>query len=317
MSDDLRLGLVGAGRWGRNLVATIARLPGVRLAAVASRNPETAGRVPPACAVEPDWRALLDPRRIDAVIVATPPATHGAIARAAIAAGLPVLVEKPLTMDPREARELREAAAASGGFVMVDHTHLFHPAWRALKRAAPGFGRVRAIDGLAGNMGPFRGDAPPLWDWGAHDVALCLDLVGGPAVAVRARCVDHRRTAEGLGEVVEVDATFGGVPARLRFGNLMPRARRMAVQLDRGVLVYDDLAEHKLVAHEGAEDAGCGRPGEPLPFEPGLPLTVAVGEFCAAAAAGSRSLEDLDRAVQVVEILGRCSESLDLAETLP
>lgn len=195
---------------------------------------------------------------------------------------------------------------------MVDHTHLFHPAYRALKVAAKGHGAIGAIHGLAGNHGPFRTDAPVLWDWGAHDAAMALDLMGVRPDSVDARRIDHRHLPEGLGEVVEIRAGFpGGVQAILRFGNLLPKTRRLVVHLEAAVLVYDDLAEHKLMVHPpSAAFADPGTTGEALPCEPLLPLNVAVGEFASAVRAGSRSLADLDLGVAVVELLARCESAL-------
>ena len=88
----LKLGLVGAGRWGRNYVRTIATLDGLRLAAVASRNPETATLVPPHCHIVTDWHDLIAMPGIDGIIIASPPATHAEILLAAIAAGKHVAV---------------------------------------------------------------------------------------------------------------------------------------------------------------------------------------------------------------------------------
>ena len=312
MAGELRLGLIGAGRWGRNYIKTIAGLEGVRLARLASRNPSSPQLVAGDCAIEDDWRAMLGRGDLDAVIVATPPALHAAMVQAAVERALPVLVEKPLTLDLREAEALRAFAGARGGFVMVDHTHLYHPAYRALKHAAPGFGAIRALHCFSGNFGPFRADAPVLWDWGAHDVAICLDLLGSAPVELHARCLEARRTPEGLGQVLELRASFPpAVPAILRFGNIVPKTRRLVVNLERAVLVYDDMAQHKFLAHppSGPEEPPRG-PGEPLPYEARLPLDCVVSEFASAVRAGNRPPRDLDLGVEVVRVLERCQEDL-------
>src|SRR5229473_890850 len=110
MATPVRLGLIGAGRWGRNYLRTIAATPGVRLARLASRNPDSVRLAPADCAVTPDWRDLLDRNALDGVIIATPAALHAEMALAAMDAGLPVLVEKPLTMDIAQARALGRKA---------------------------------------------------------------------------------------------------------------------------------------------------------------------------------------------------------------
>ncbi len=304
----LRLGLIGAGRWGRNYIKTIAAVPGVRLAMLASRNPQSAALVPAGCTLTHEWRDLLGPGGVDALIVATPPAMHAEMVHAAVARSLPVLAEKPLTMNLREATALRDFVAAQAGFVMVDHTHLYSPAYRELKRSALRCGAITAIASRAGNMGPFRGDAPVLWDWGAHDVALCLDLLGVGPDTVNASLIDSRATPEGLGEVVEIHAAFpGAVPAVLTFGNILAKTRRLTVHLERATLIYDDLAADKLVRYPPCEPFTQPRaPGEPIFTEPRLPLACAVAEFAAAVEAGSRSMRDLDLSVEVVRVLADC-----------
>src|SRR5262245_34852865 len=148
--------------------------------------------MPPGCRRHADWRDLLDAGAVDAIIVASPPQLHAEMANAAVDAGLPVLIEKPLTMDLGEATALRDRAEERRALVMVGHTHLYHPAYRALKALAPRYGAILGIDAEAGNLGPYRSDVPVLWDWGPHDVALCLDLLGTKPARSSARVVERR-----------------------------------------------------------------------------------------------------------------------------
>lgn len=309
MGEPLRLGLIGAGRWGRNFIRTIASVQGVRLAALASGNPASRLLVQADCRIERDWRLILDRALIDAVIIATPPALHAAMAAAAVEAGLPVLVEKPLTMNLAEANFLRDLVAKRNGFMMVDHTHLFHPAYRRLKEELQASGAIRALATRAGNMGPFRREAPVLWDWGAHDVAMCLDLLGASPSELAARRIEVGRTEAGEGENIELCLGFAGVEATIIIGNLMPKCRRLAARTDGEIVVYDDLAEHKLTRYQGL--AGWPTPlnaGQVLPVPVLLPLTQVVEDFAAAVAIGARASPDLG--VAVVQVLANCSELL-------
>lgn len=308
MTLPIRLGLIGAGRWGRNYIKTIAALEGVRLARLTSRNPESVALVDSGCIISADWRELITCSDLDGVIIATPPALHAEMARAAVAAGLPVLVEKPLTLSLAEAQDLRDFVAARAGYVMVGHTHLFHPAYRALKQIAPQYGAVRAIRAEAGNHGPFRPEVPVLWDWGAHDIAMCLDLLGTLPAQSNARVVDRRQLDEGVGEIVEIRLDFPGeIPAHIRVGNILPRQRRFTVQCDTATLVYDDLVSAKLtvIPSGSGHFAAC-----PIDVAPDLPLSVVVREFANAIANGSRDLSSLDLAVRVVKVLATCDERL-------
>ena len=91
--SDIRLGLIGAGRWGRIYMNTLDQMADVALSALASSNPQSRDLVGEDVALHEDWRDLVNAGGVDGVIVATPPASHAEIVHAALEAGLPVLVE--------------------------------------------------------------------------------------------------------------------------------------------------------------------------------------------------------------------------------
>lgn len=308
-----RLALVGAGRWGRNYIRTMAELPQVRLTRVASRNADNAALLPPGCVLDADWRVTVAAADVDAVIVATPPQTHAVIAAAALAAGKAVLVEKPLTLDPAEARALAEQAHEAGLLAWVEHTPLFNPAFRALRQALPRVGRVGAIRSQAGNHGPFRADVPVLWDWGAHDLAMILALTGGNMpMAIAARHTRREWVEGGQGAVVEVELTFAdGLHASAVFGNLCERSRKLAVYGDAGTLLFDDLAADKVTFHPPQSPADWPTfPVEVLDWDPTPPLTRAICDFVAALD-GSGDDGNLDFGVVVVTLLDLCAKAAD------
>jgi predicted dehydrogenase len=292
----VRLGLAGAGRWGRIYIRSIAALDGARLACVASRNPETAALVPAGCRVAGDWRELLDPAAIDGLIIATPPATHAQIACAAIARGIPVLIEKPLALSSAEARTILDAARKSRVHALTEHTHLFSPAFRALKGLVERYGGVREIRGEAGNRGPYRKDVSVLWDWGPHDVAMCLDLLQSVPAAAACTVLEHRETGEGMHETVSIALSFpSGVPASIVLSNTREKTRRFSVRCSAATLVYDDLSPHKLTVD-----------GAPVAVAPDLPLSVALREFIAGIGQPVRDYRSLELGVAVVEVLEAC-----------
>ena len=296
-----RLGLVGAGRWGRNIVRTVAESRRSALVGVASRNPNTSDIVPRDCRIVDDWHELISGVDLDGVIVATPPALHPQIVLFALKAGLPVLVEKPLALSVEEARRIRAVAGESAGSVMVDHTYLFHPAWTELKRRRPQLGPIRAIRSVGGNLGPFRAETTVLWDWGPHDVSMCIDLIEGTPEVVAARRVRTEQTPEGRGELLHLALDFAMTRAEIEIGNLMSkRTRRFEVEFAGTTAVIDDTAEHKL---------RCG--GRAIPIDGTPPLTVVIDAFVDAIAADSFDDQSLDLAVRVVDALERCDAALE------
>jgi predicted dehydrogenase len=227
---------------------------------------------------------------LDALVIAAPPAVHAEIALAAIDAGRPVLVEKPLTLDVASAERIVARAAERGVLVMVDHVHLFHAAYRALKRSVAAQGGVREIRAEAGDRGPHRPDVSVLWDWGSHDVAMCIDLLGIEPEAVDAECLERRRVGGAIGERLRLVLRFpGDVVARIGLSTLDEHQRRFDVHLDSQVLRYDGS----------------------VPAAPGdLPLTRAVLEFAEAARNGLAPLQSVRLGAAVVRTLARCDERL-------
>ncbi len=315
----LRLGLIGAGRWGRVYIRTIEGMSGLELALLCSSNPESKSLVSPSCRITSDWREVAASGEIDGVIVATPPALHARMVEEAVRSGLPVMVEKPLTIDFGEARRLEEIVGEAGVPVLVDHIHLFHPAYRALKREAADMGAVRHILSEGGNRGPFRKDASALWDYGPHDLALCLDLLGASPARITAERVVSQSTEEGYGEVVSLALEFaGGIRAEISAGNLMDeKRRRFAVWFEKGALVFDDLAGHPLVRYETGGDSsgggglgGPGGAGHPITVSPTLPLTAALEAFASGIRGKGGEGFGLALGVEIVRLLGECEAQL-------
>lgn len=299
-SSPVRLGVVGAGRWGKICLRALSAMPAADVTAVASGNPETAALVPPGCRVVPDWRELIGSAGLEGLIVATPPATHAEIAAAALEAGLPVFVEKPLTQSAEEARRLQALAGARGTRVFfTDHIHLFSPAFRRLKELAAEAGPILAVEGRAGNHGPYRRDSSVLWDWGAHDMAMLIDLFGAAPDRVSARRLERRAVGNDEGETIGLELSFGASPATVVVSTLCDKTRRFAVHCEAGRFLYDDLAPAKLT-----------RDGVPVPIDATPPLTLALGEFAAAIRDGGSHTAGLGLGVLVVEALERAAAAL-------
>jgi len=240
----VRLGLVGAGRWGKNYISTIATLPHVTLCRLASRSDQAQNLVGPQCTVSTDWRDIIDADDLDGLVLAVPPQVQVEIALHAIKAKLPVLLEKPMAIYIDDAVRLRDAAAKRNVPLMVDHIYLFHPAFQALKQEVSRHGPIRKIRSVGGNAGPYRSILPPLWDWAPHDVAMCLDLLDEFPHTIQA----HRLRAQGKGEVYSITLDFASGPqATITTGNGMAqKTREMVVECDEGSWLFDDLAPNKL-----------------------------------------------------------------------
>lgn len=304
MSTTIRLGLIGVGRWGRVIARALNDIPGARLTHLASRRSESVDSVPPGCTVTGDWRSVATAADLDGVIIASPASLHAEMAAVALDAGLAVFVEKPLAMSLQDAEGLLALARDRGGVLQVDHLDVANPAWIALKELVPGIGEITSVECRFGGPGPFRTDTPPLWDWGPHPVALCLDLLGAP-IAVRTHHAISRQTELGLLQRVEFDLAFReGSTARIVTGNgFDTRERRLTVHGRESSLVYDDNAAHKLLKLDrGALLA--------VPIEPTLPLTRALVGFVEAIQADAPDVAGGVLGRDVVQVLARVDRQI-------
>ncbi|MDH3254264.1 MAG: Gfo/Idh/MocA family oxidoreductase [Acidobacteriota bacterium] len=312
MSDKaIAVGLVGAGVWGRAYIRTIDRMPGVELAMLASSHPESAGLVRPGCVLRSEWRDLVSADVIDGLIVATPPASHAEIASEGIEAGKAVLVEKPLTLSVSEARSLLDTARRHNAFVMVDHTHLYHPAFESLvERLRNANATVTSIIANAGADGPFRHDTSVLWDWGPHDIAMCLAVLGCLPVGIHAARLEQRDTERGCGETVQIELEFSaGQAASITVSNLLAaKQRRFEVDTRGATYTYDDQSEPNLAILDKATDRL-----ESVAVDPVMPLTRVVETFAEGIRRGSQDRTGLEMGADIVAILATCQQQLDSA----
>jgi predicted dehydrogenase len=240
----LKLGVIGAGVWGRNHVRTAAGLADAELAAVCDTREQvrqTVARQYPATFVTDDADALL--QRVDAVIIASPAKTHAEFAQRAIAAGKPCLVEKPFALRVADAEAVAQAADAGDVPVLVGHLLVFHPAVDALRAlvAAGELGRVLYMYGLRVNLGQVRADENALWSFGPHDVSVALHLLGEAPVRVTAQGSSYLQP--GVEDVVFLHMEFAsGTMAHVQLSWLDPhKERKLTVVGDRKMVVFDDM----------------------------------------------------------------------------
>lgn len=192
MSSAIRVGLVGYGFSGKTFHAPlIAAVPGLVLAAIASSDATKVLADHPAMLVYPDPQALIAADDIDLVVVATPNDTHAPLARAAILAGKPVVVDKPFTLDLHEARDLLALAAQYGVLLSVFHNRRWDSDFLTI-RAAITEGVVGDVTHFESHFDRFRPTVRDRWreragagsgvwfDLGPHLVDQALQLFGLP-----------------------------------------------------------------------------------------------------------------------------------------
>jgi predicted dehydrogenase len=175
----VRVGLVGLGYWGPNLVRNFSSLRECQVTAICDRNPkrlEHVAELYPSTFATTDSNELLSSGKVDAVVIGTPTRTHYAIARAALEAGMHTFVEKPLATSSRECAELIRLADERDRVLFVGHVFLYSAAVAKLKKlvVAGELGDLCYISSSRLNLGPIRSDVNALWDLAPHDISIML-----------------------------------------------------------------------------------------------------------------------------------------------
>ncbi|NUP07095.1 MAG: Gfo/Idh/MocA family oxidoreductase [Polyangiaceae bacterium] len=206
--NRLRMGLLGAGRWGTNYVKLLAEHPAFELTAAFDPDPQALARVEAIAprAVAPSADAVIG-AGVDALVIATPASTHAALSCRALEAGLHVLVEKPLATNVHDARRI--ARAAGGRVVLVGHVVFHVPVLAHLIDRLELLGTPSVTRHVRISSGARHSTEDTVWALGPHDVALALRMQRGVPSAVRARS---------SGPAVEAVARFSnGAESRFHF----------------------------------------------------------------------------------------------------
>ncbi|MBI3999923.1 MAG: Gfo/Idh/MocA family oxidoreductase [Candidatus Omnitrophica bacterium] len=251
MSDRsiVRVGVVGCGYWGPNLIRNFARLKNCEFVAAVDINSsklDSLKRFHPSLRTFTSLENLLNQVDLDAVAIATPVSTHHALAKLALERGKHVLLEKPMTADIAQAEELIRLAEQSGKVLMVDHTFVYSGAVSKIRELIQSgqLGEIYYYDAVRVNLGLFQHDVDVLWDLGPHDfsiMAYLLDKKVASVSAVGARPV--RWDNWKLPSIAYVTIQFtDGTLAHFHLNWLSPvKVRRALIGGSRKMVVYDHL----------------------------------------------------------------------------
>jgi predicted dehydrogenase len=243
--NPMQLGVIGCGYWGPNLIRNFVEMPDTDVVIIAdldgSRLDAMSKRFP-SVATTQDYSDLFA-HSLEAVVVATPPQTHYAIARDCLEHDLHVMVEKPFTLNSRDAEELVALAEQRALTLMAGHTFEYNPAVDAIKAIIDSgeLGDIHYVDMVRVNLGLFQDHLNVLWDLAPHDISILRYLLGCDPVAVSAcgaACINHS-----IHDVAYVYLTFpNNVMAHIHVSWLDPRkVRLITIVGSRKMLVYDDV----------------------------------------------------------------------------
>ena len=312
-----RVAVIGAGRWGKELVRAFDSLGVLRVvcdadaahldALVTSAGVKRCSRVED-CLSNPE---------VDAVAIAAPASIHYELARPALEAGKDVLVEMPLALSVRDGQALAEIAAAANRVLMAGNVLRYHPAVCKLKEIIDTgeIGRVEYICSNRLSPDPLRAEESILWSFAPHEVSVILGLLG--EMPVTASCQGGDYVGRGVSDVTVSQLVFaGGVRAQVLVSRLRPfKEHWLVVAGSAKIAVFDEAAQPVLMTYPrrdwpGPVPPAAEAPGEPVRIDATEPVTAECLAF----------LESLDtrrppatggpEELRVLEVLDACSRSL-------
>lgn len=250
--NKLKIGVIGCGYWGPNLIRNFIEIPTATMVAVADLDEQRLNHIracyPQIPHVTRDHRDLFQ-ADLDAVVISTPPQTHFALAKECLQHGLHVLVEKPLTTTSEDARKLIKLAKKQKRLLMVGHTFEYNPAVHALKEmiVSGELGDIHYIDAVRASLGLFHPTLNVIWDLAPHDISILIHLLGQKPTSVSTQGVAYIQ--KDVEDIAYMTLMFpNNVLSHIRLSWLDPcKTRRITVIGSKKMAVYDDVESHEKI----------------------------------------------------------------------
>ena len=310
ITSPLRTAVIGTGYLGKFHAQKYAALDGCELIAVADANSETAADI----ASSLNTRAVSDYRdligEVDAVSIATPTRTHFDVAAAFLRAGVHVLVEKPITVTPDEARELVRLAAEQSLVLQVGHLERFNPALRAVEHKIdkPLFIETHRLAPYT----PRGADVNVVLDLMIHDIDIILSIVRSDVVDIQASGATVISDAT---DIANTRLTFAnGCVANVTASRISDKQeRRMRLFQKNRYIAVDFLGNQTKVCETSGENTQAAMPAidcEDQQLEKGDAIRAEISAFCEAIVEGKAPLVSGEDGLRALETATRISALL-------
>ena len=324
----MRLGCVGLGYWGPNILRTFWTLKGCEVKWACDRDEARLKKVAgayPELSPTPHYGDLLQDEGVDAVAIVTPATQHFPMVKAALEAGKHVFVEKPLAIKRNEAQELIGLARAKSRVLMVGHLLLYHPAVKRLKDLIQvgELGQIYYIYSTRVNLGQVRREENALLSFAPHDISVILYLLDARPVEVSA--IGEGYLQREVEDVVFLTLRFpDGALAHCHVSWLDPhKIRKFTVVGSKKMAVFDDMepSEKIRIYDKGVDhhfdfssfaDFLSLRFGDiQIPrIEMREPLLLECQHFLECIEGGKRPLSDGENGLAVLEVIEAAERSL-------
>ena len=291
------LGLIGLGPMGKNYLKVIAEIPNSQIKYICSKSKKSLKTFPKDKIKTTDYKNFLN-FPLDGVIIATPSITHNEIASFFIERKIPVLIEKPLTLNYQNAKDLAQLQKKKGTKVLVGHTLLYNPAFRDFKKNTKKIGKIISIEFVGANDKP-RKDDSVLFDWGSHGVSIILDLLDQEPTGYKVNSYSKNKKQI---NTISAELNFkGNIKAYLNLNwKSRNKIRKIIVRGSKGEAIFDDLSDKKISLSQ-INSSNITFPK----YLDGQPLVLELQEFINAIKKGHKIYSDINYGLRVVKILSK------------
>ena len=246
----MKLGLIGGGYWGKNLIREfnncniLHTICDINIEAIKKYNNDY-----PNIKTTTNWDDVLNDKYITAVCIALPAEMHYLFAKKSLLAGKDVYVEKPITLDVKEAEELIKLAKENNKILMVGHLLHYHPAIIKIKSIIKEgkLGKVKNITANRLSLGIFRQHENVLWSFAPHDISVVLGLVDEFPTSVICHGKDHIN--KGIHDITNSILKFKNAYVNINVNWLNPyKEQKMSIIGEKGMILFDDVSkENKII----------------------------------------------------------------------
>ena len=242
----INVGVIGYGYWGPNLVRNFMSNVNTNVSVVCDRDSSRLEKVKslyPTIEVCINYKELINNQKIDAVIIATPVATHFELAMMALQSNKHVFIEKPITANSSDALKLIEEANKRKLVLLVDHTFVYTGAVKKMRKVinSPSFGVTQYYDSTRINLGLIQSDVNVLWDLAVHDLSIMAYVLNASPISVSATGYSH---LSGRPENIAFMTLFfsSSLVAHINVSWLSPvKIRQTLIGGTKQMIVYNDL----------------------------------------------------------------------------
>ena len=256
----LNIAQIGVGYWGPNLLRNLDANSQCTVKAVVDLSKERRNFVSshyPNIQTTDDIEAIINDSDIDGIVIATPVSTHFDLTMKSLHAGKHILVEKPMATKTDQVREISQLARKKELVAMVGHTFLFNSAVRYVKSIIESgeLGDIRYIYSQRLNLGRIRDDVDALWNLAPHDISIIQYWLNEPE-PIKIDKIGMDYVQKGIDDIIFMNITYpNNIMAHIHVSWLDPhKIRKMTVVGSKKMVVYDDIAENKVMIYDKGID---------------------------------------------------------------